>query len=166
MKRLAASPAGELVFSLVLIACVGAFVAWSYAYAPRVRLVPLLVGWSTLVVAVVDFVVRYGPALGLRGRLVAWRWQREAGEGQRPVYPSLGKEVRAVGWLAGFVAGVYFFGFLAMAFVYVLASLYLRGRTGVRLAGAMAALCTLGIWLVFTQLLQYELYAGMLPRLL
>lgn len=146
--------------ALALIVCVALFLVWSYSYPPSVRLVPVLIGWGTLAFAVADFLVRF------RGRPPE---PKTAGGGatgepgqERKTPPSRRVEIIAVAWIGGLAAGIYLFGFLLTSPLYVALSLRLRGKKSWRYAAIATVAVTFGIWLVFSKLMRYELYRGIL----
>ena len=158
---------GHMVAIAFIVVSAG-FLAWSYAYSPVVRTVPLLIGWTTLALAAIDFVLglRNGGRLGEKPRTdgsagVEPRADGNAGEeGALPFYK--GREVRALGWLLGLVAGIYLVGYLVITPIFVSVSLVRRGKIGWSRAGFAAAVVSIGIWFFFSRVMNYELYRGIL----
>ena len=149
---------GMLIVSIAFILFSGGFLAWSYAYGPNVRVVPLLVGWTTLILAIADFI------LGLRkdGGL-SKEPQAAGGSGRKVALPFYRvREVQSIGWLLGLVVGIYLVGFLVISPIFVSASLYVRGKIGWRTAGLAAGLVSIGIWFFFSRIMHYELFRGIL----
>ena len=64
-------------------------------------------------------------------------------------------------WPIGFVIGVYFFGFIFVIPIYVFTFVLFQGKMRVRQAGIAAIIATAFTWIVFEQLMNYEVYSGL-----
>jgi hypothetical protein len=72
------------------------------------------------------------------------------------------KQVAAIAWIAAFVVLMILIGILYAVPVYVFASVRLRGRRPLWLCAAVSAGIAVFIWFLFEQVLQLELYPGIL----
>lgn len=136
---------------------------WTYEYQPAMRRLPLLVAWSTIFFAILDGLSRTDSKMGraING-LFSWGFGMPDISGR--ISPSLRTEVRSIAWIAGFVALVAAAGFYAAIPIYILLATRLQARAG-WLTSAAAALAVLGaVWALFSGLLDYHIYSGLLFR--
>jgi hypothetical protein len=138
------------------------FLFWSRTYSGQSRAMPELVAWATIALASIDVIIQFdtGPSRWLRRlvtaeRIVAWKMEGEE-------EASLGTVLLAVGWVVGYVALLYLFGFLIATPVYVLLYMFFHGGHSIRNSLLAAAATTLTIWLTFEVLFKYPLYPGAL----
>lgn len=161
MKRFLGTPIIDYLPALALLAIALVYLATGYTYAAQARAFPVSVAWATVVLVALDLISRTQTGIGE----TLTRWFNPAtapGKSEtRPHYPAL-KQIFAVLWAAAFVLLIVLIGFLYAVPIYVFASLYLRGRRPVLLSLLVSAAVTLFIWALFSQLLQLELYPGML----
>jgi len=136
------------------------FLIWSSTYDEQSRQVPMLIAWSMLILCALDIVATTGTKIGryvkafFSGTIVG-----EAADDGTP--RPLGKTLVAMAWPIGFVGSVVFFGFVAVIPVYVFLFVLLQGRKSIRLALTSAVSTTAFTYVVFDQLLQYEVYRGL-----
>jgi hypothetical protein len=134
----------------------------AYRYSPEARATPLLIGWTVVALAGLDIASRTQTRVGrtLAGWLnpVTTRLRHGAG----PVDYPIGKQIMAIVWIAGFLAGFALIGATYAIPLYVFAAT--RWRGGRRYVVCLiSAACTLaGIWFLFGWLLRLELYPGLL----
>ncbi len=160
--RLFGTAAVDYVPALAAAAAAGAYLAAAYAYSPDARAAPLLIGWTVMALAVLDFASRTQTTLGQ----TLTRWlnpvaaRPRAGHGHT-AYP-LTRQIAAIAWIAGFVAAFALIGALYAIPLYVVAATRWRGGRP-WLVCAISAACTLaGVWLLFSRLLRLEFYPGLL----
>ncbi|MFQ5981751.1 MAG: tripartite tricarboxylate transporter TctB family protein [Woeseiaceae bacterium] len=110
------------------------------------RFVPLLVGSVTLLLLLIDML---RPAFA----------RDEVG---KPTSVQPGRELKAIGYVAAVVAGIYVFGFLLTIPVYLFTSIAYLGKQPLRTALIVATVASLAIFLLFEVLLAYRLYPGLL----
>lgn len=143
--------------ALVLIALSAGFVAWCYAYTGSSRQVPLLVGYLTLGLCLLDLLSRTETGLGARIR-------RYGGAGFAAERDETGdrglRELEAMMWIAGFVLVGLFLGLLVAVPLYIFFSMTLLGHKRRATALIAAAATTAFIWVVFEIFMSYELYRG------
>ena len=139
------------------------FLLWSQVYPPRMSAMPKLVGWVTIVLALIDIAAQFDTALGrVLRRIAGWSSPaRAAGAARRPK-PSWRRIAFAMLWVVGYVAAIYVFGFLATTPVYIFLYMFLHGGKPLRTSALSAVIITAAIWLTFEYLFHYPLYPGLL----
>ena len=115
------------------------------------RFVPLMAGGVTLLLLVIDM-LRTAFA---RGGVVGTNDEDTASAPP-------GRELKAIGYVAGAVATIYLLGFSVAIPVYLFTSIAYLGKQSIRTALTVALLTSLAIYLIFEVLLAYKLYPGML----
>ena len=145
---------------LVLVFTVG-FLLLAYTYEGRTRQVPVLVGWILLVLCVLDVIAASATRAG--GAVKAFFTGALVGDGNVEMmgYP-IGKVILAMLWPATFVALIVVIGFIAAIPIYVFLFVAIQGRSGIRRAVLTSIITTGCIYVLFEQLLNYEIYQGIL----
>ncbi|MFQ5764965.1 MAG: tripartite tricarboxylate transporter TctB family protein [Rhodospirillales bacterium] len=160
MTLIASEKRGTLCFALSLLALTLLFIYLSYDYAPGVRLFPLLVGYTSLLLCGLDLIGQTGTAIGrIIDRIFSGKAATET-EGEPKPAPSRRRQAVAISWMAGLTMGIYLIGFLPMIPIYVFASMFFQGRKRLRNCAYAALGATAFIWVMFEFLLRYELYRG------
>jgi len=93
------------------------------------------------------------------------RWlnpSTSAGKLEAQTHYALSKQITAAAWPLGFVALIVLTGFLVAVPTFVMASMYFRGKRSLLISIPVSAAATLFIWFLFAQILQLELYPGVL----
>jgi len=160
--RLLGTPAVDYFPALATASAAAVYLTAAYGYSPDARAAPLLIGWTVVALAALDFVSRTRTMLGK----VLTRWlnpvasRPRAGDGHA-AYPAT-RQITAVVWIAGFVLAFALIGALCAIPLYIFAATRWRGGRP-WLVCAISAACTLGsVWLLFSRLLRLELYPGLL----
>ena len=151
---------GTFYFALGLFALTGFFIYLSYGYAPEVRLFPLLVGYTSLILCTLDLIGLTDTALG---RIIDTVFSGKAVEktGKAPKFaPKLSRQLIAMAWMVGLTIGIYIVGFMVMVPVYVFSSMLFQGKKSVKACAYGAVGTSAFIWVMFELLLKYELYRG------
>ena len=156
---------GALYFALGLFALTVVFIYLSYDYAPGVRLFPLMVGYTGLILCILDLIGLTDTGLGRAiDSVFSGKAAGEAGEetGKAPpkFAPELSRQLIAMGWMVGLTIGIYIVGFMAVVPVYVFSSMLFQGKKSVKQCAYTAVGATAFIWVMFEFLLRYELYRG------
>jgi hypothetical protein len=138
------------------------FLLWARTYPPRSGAVPELVAWATIVLSLIDVAIQFETPWGrwLRRLVTAEKiveWKMEGDEDA-----SLGRILAAIGWVAGYVALLYFVGFLIATPVYMFFYMWLHGKLGMVTNLLVTAGTALTIWLTFEVFFRYPLYPGVL----
>jgi len=105
MNILAPEKRGALYFALGLFAVTVVFIYLSYDYAPGVRLFPLMVGYTSLILCTFDLIGLTDTGLG---RSIDAAFSGEAGEetGKAPKFaPRLSRQLIAMAWMVGLTIG-------------------------------------------------------------
>ncbi len=151
---------GPLYFTLGLFALTVVFIYLSYAYPPEVRLFPLMVGYTGLILCTLDLIGLTDTALG---RIIDTVFSGKTAEetGKVPKFaPKLSRQLIAMAWMVGLTIGIYLIGFMAMVPVYVFSSMLFQGKKSVKACAYGAVGATGFIWVMFEYLLKYKLYRG------
>jgi hypothetical protein len=161
VKRIFGTSFVDYLPAAILFVLAAIYLVTGYTYEPEARAFPVTVGWAALLLAAVDIVARTDTAIGLS---ITRRFNPAAApeNAEKHAHYSLGKQVAAVAWAAGFVALFVTIGILYAVPLYVFASMRLRGKRPLWMCLLAAAGITLFIYLLFVQLLQIELYPGLL----
>ena len=161
MKRFLGTPLIDYLPAIALFAVAVIYLVTGYGYTPQARQFPIIVAWAAIVLVALDFISRTRTPVG--EALMRW-FNPSASPGKaeaRAHYPA-SKQIAAVLWTAGFVTLIVLIGFLYAVPIYVFASMYVRGRRPLLLCLVVSATATLFIYLIFEQLLELELYPGIL----
>jgi hypothetical protein len=156
------TPVIDYLPALAAAAAATVYLTAAYGYSPDARAAPLLIGWTVIVLAVLDAASRTKTTVG--ATLTRWlnpvAARPHGGHGQI-AYP-LTRQLAAVAWIAGFVAGFALIGALYAIPLYVFAASRIRGEKPWLVCAVSAAATLFGIWLLFSRLLRLELYPGLL----
>jgi len=146
---------------LLMLAFALIFLVWSASYGERERQVPMLIGWSMLILCTLDVIVATETRIG--NWVKAFFSGTIVGESAADaVAQPLVKTLVAMAWPIAFVGLVAVFGFVAVIPFYVFLFVVFQGRKSVRLGLIAAACSTAFIYVVFELLLRYEVYRGLL----
>ena len=150
--------AKEFVPPAVMLVLGLAFLAWSFTYEGRAHLVPVMVGWTIVVLSIFDVIAQADTVVGrvvkafFTGPITG---EAEAGERQ-----PWRKTLIVIAWPIAFLVAVYFFGFLPVIPIYVFLFMVLQGRMETRTSLFAAVIVGVSIYLIFELALRYTLYRG------
>jgi hypothetical protein len=152
----------NLMPPLIVLAFGVIFLAWSYIYEDKAQQVPVLVGWSLIVLCVLDVIASTGTAPG--NAIKAFFTGTIVGEasGDAVAAQPMRKVLVAMAWPVAFVVFVYFVGFLIAIPIYVFVFVAVQGKKSIKVASLSAVAATAFTWIVFSQLMQYEVFPGLL----
>ncbi len=160
MNILAPEKRGALYFALGLFVLTVVFLYLSYDYALGVRLFPLMVGYTGLILCTLDLIGLTDTGLD-RSIAAAFSGKADEETGKAPkIAPKLSRQLIAMTWMVGLTIGIYLIGFMAMVPVYVFSSMFFQGKKSVKQCAYGAVGTTVFIWVMFEFLLQYDLYQG------
>jgi hypothetical protein len=152
----------DLAPALAVLAIGVGFLFWSQSFSLRARLVPVLVSWLTIALALIDAAAQLDTAWGRRIRrlvtarnVVEWRMEGDAEAGARRI-------AFAIGWVLGYLALLALVGFLIATPVYMFLYMLIHGGRSLRDSALAAAATTVAIWLTFEVAFRYPLYPGLL----
>ncbi|MGA7487044.1 MAG: tripartite tricarboxylate transporter TctB family protein [Xanthobacteraceae bacterium] len=153
----------DLGAGLVVLAIGLVFLLWSQIYPPRMSVMPKLVGWITIVLALIDIIAQFDTAPGRALRRAAGLQIDDLGGGRKErAKPSWRRIVMAMLWVVGYVAAIYVIGLLTTTPIYIFFYMLLNGGKPVRASALTAVTLTAAIWFVFEYLFHYPLYPGLL----
>ncbi len=151
---------GTVAFATAVLAFMFYFIFESYAYKPAIRLFPLLIGFTGVVLCIMDILSNTNTALG---RIINAVFGTELTKPDGHEAPrKLMKELAIFAWMSGLVLGIYIFGFLVMTIVFVFLWMWVQGGRPI-MASFYTALATFAFnYVLFSVILRYELYVGVL----
>lgn len=133
---------------LVVLFVIGYLITAYVTLDATSRRVPVLAGFVTLILLAFD-IMRDVMAADARLTAVAV---------SEPT--TRGREITAILFVAGGVAGIYLIGFLAAIPLYLIASIAYLGAQPIRVAVTVAIIASLSIYLIFDLALAYQLFPG------
>ena len=137
------------------------FLLAAYGYEGRTRQVPVLVGWTLVVLCLLDVIAasatRAGTAVRafFAGTIVGERYD------EMRSYPAR-RVIIALLWPMAFVTLVVIIGLVAAIPIYVFFFLLFEGRSGVGRALLSAGITIGCIYVLFEKFFNYEIYQGIL----
>lgn len=152
----------HLGVSLVVFALIVGFLFWARTLEPAGRLFPMLVGWMGLVLCALDVLAHTPTRIGTWvGMVLSGSAHFDAGK-QEEEKVSPWREATACLWMLAGLALIVFLGFMIAVPIFIVTYMMIRGRRSLRQSLVSALLTSLFIWLIFSVLLEYELYPGIL----
>lgn len=161
MARVLGTELSDYMPAAAAAAVAAIYLGAAYQYSPEARATPLLIGWTVAALAGLDIASRTQTRAGRA--LAGWlnpgtRPRHGAGHAEYPV----GKQIMAMVWIAGFLAGFALIGATYAIPLYVFAATRWRGGRPYWVCLVSAACTLAGIWFLFGWLLRLELYPGLL----
>ena len=144
---------------LVLIAAAIVMIVWSQSYNETARLVPLLVCYALLVLAIFDLICRFDTPV-FRPLRDFWGADFQNREMKHDPQPSA--EVVQVVWVIGCVAGMMLIGILPTLPLFIFLYMAVNGRRPWLESVVVTAIVFVFVYVVFEILLAYPLYRGVL----
>jgi hypothetical protein len=159
--RVFGTPVIDYLPDLAAAAAAAVYLTAAAGYSPDARAAPFLIGWSVVVLAILDMATRTQTQAGRT--LARWLNPGVSRSHGRDVhaYPLM-RQINAMAWIAGFVAAFALIGALYAIPLYVFAATRWRGERPVVVSLISAAGTLAGVWLLFSRLLHLELYPGLL----
>ena len=131
----------------------------AYTFSNASGLFPRFIGWIFVGLTFIEFVLQLKmQVLTIKGD----EREHDADIRAHGESKDVLKEVRGFAWLALLLMLLYLFGFLISVPVYILAFLRISAERPWRDSIIISASATLFVYLVFVQLLEYRLFAGIL----
>ncbi len=149
---------GLIVATLLLIISVLVLVT-AYSFSNASGLFPRFIGWIFVGLTSVEFILQ------LKMQLLAVKGDQRELEADTRAHgekKDVMKEIRGFSWLALLLVLLYLLGFLVSVPVYILAFLRISAERPWKDSIIISASATLFVYLVFVQLLEYRLFAGIL----
>lgn len=129
---------------LIILFVIGYLITAYLTLDATTRRVPVLFGFVTFALLVIDILSNKSPAA-------------ESGSSM-----SHGREITAILFVAGGVAGIYLLGFLVAIPLYLVLSITYLGAQPIRVAIIVALIASASIYLIFEIALSYRLFPGIL----
>ncbi len=146
-------------FACAILVFMFYFIFESYAYKPAIRLFPLLIGFTGVVLCILDIFSNTDTAFG---RVINTVFGTELAKRDIQEPRKLTKELAIFAWMSALVLGIYVFGFLVMTIVFVFLWMWVQGGRTIK-SSLYTAIATFGfIYLLFSVILRYELFIGVL----
>ena len=162
MARVFGTELSDYLPAAAAAAVAAVYLGAAYQYSPEARATPLLIGWTVVALAGARHRVAHpDPPRAGAGRLAQSRDQRPRHGAGHAEYP-IGKQIMAIVWIAGFLAGFALIGATYAIPLYVFAATRWRGGRPYWVCLVSAACTLAGIWFLFGWLLRLELYPGLL----
>lgn len=140
-----------IIPSVLIVLFAAGYLATAYlTLDATTRRVPVLTGFVTLILLAIDIL-----------RDVFAAHDRPAPD-ETPGPSRHGREITAILFLAGGVAGIYLIGFLAAIPLYLIVSIAYLGAQPMRVAIIVALIASVSIYLIFDVALAYRLFPGIL----
>jgi hypothetical protein len=146
---------GNAILSAIMLAIFCVMLVMTGGFPPEARLMPLIVG---LVGASLSILQLWQSLCAARRQDGSPRPELDAA--------AVGREVRLLGWFAGFLLAIGAFGFLVAAPAMVLGFLVIEQKERAVLSGALAFGCLAVLYLVFEFLLELSLHPGLVVQFL
>ena len=150
------NPKAALVVSAVILAIAISVLVTAYGFHGGSGLFPRFVGWIFVGLAGAEFLLQ------LKLMLRAAKPAETDASDKASSRANLIKEVKGVLWMGSFVVGVYLAGFLITIPVYLFTFMRFSGHRSIKESAGLAIGSTAFIWLLFTELLDYKLFPGIL----
>jgi hypothetical protein len=146
-----------LYFAFGVLAVMIFFIHETYGYTGKVRNFPLIIGYTGVVICVLDVLSLSNRAVGIAISRFFGSQLDEKEIGGRAVR----RELIAFAAMGGCVLGIWLFGFLAFSPIFVALWMLVGGKT-VKQSIYGGIFTLLFIYLMFELAFQYELYRGIL----
>lgn len=153
-----ARPKSMLVVALVYLAFAIGVLVTAYEYRGGSGLFPRFTGWLFVLLALMEVAVQARAMLTPGAGAAAAGGDLERAGAEAGVM----HEARGFLWVLAFLVLVYLTGFMIAIPVYMFTYLYLSAGRKLWHAAVFAAGATLFVYILFIQLLEYRLYAGLL----
>lgn len=154
----------SLVFTALLLLLVAAMLVTGLSYPYNVKIAPFTAGIPTLVLLIILFLGELNPGWRIGGRRKQ-EGDPESENQEDSDFTSWGPVLNLFGWVFGFFAAVFLFGFMVATPVFLAG--FLRRMAGVGWIKAVSSgvLCSvLAAWFV-QGLFHIDLWLGAVPRL-
>jgi len=161
---------GNLIWTTFLFVFVGLFVMVGRTYPKEVQIVPLVIGFPTLILLLILWLGEFYPDLT--------RWMDEATLGQRKKETMTmgmgrkGSEFTAwrpvliiMGWVFLYYALVFLLGFALVSPFFIAAFLVRKAHLGKLTACIYAVIATVLIYVVMSGWIKADLWSGAIPRI-
>ncbi len=155
---------GRLAFTALIFLFVLFFIVTSFSYEHDARLIPLLVGFSTLVLVLAVLVNEIHPVSIVEKMNVDWTKDLKVQESS----PKIKEKVSAkkilinICWIFGFFLFIFLFGFPISIALFTLAFLKIEGKVSWVKALLTAVIVSAAVFVIFEWAMGFGLFEGIL----
>ena len=142
-----------------LLILIGLLIIFTYDYGETARRLPLLIGTVTLLLVILDFLSRFPGKVGSLIRLSLGAGFQDPELKHNPQWRL---EIMQMFWVAFCVISIVLVGILATIPIFVFLYTVTQGKQTISHGLAVSIVTVLVVALVFTVLLEYDLYRGLL----
>jgi hypothetical protein len=155
---------GSLTFAVLIFLLCLFFVIISFNYEYNSRLIPVLVGFSTLVLALAVLIHEIQPVSILEKMNIDWtkdlRVTESVTEKKDGIPPQ--KYLVVLCWILGFFLLTFLFGFHISVALFTFVFLKIEGKVGWIKASLIAGISEAGIFVIFEWAMGFGLFEGIL----
>ena len=155
---------GRLAFTALILLFVLFFIVTSFSYEHNARLIPLLVGFSTLVLVLAVLVNEIHPVSIIEKMNVDWTKDLKVQESS----PKKKEKVAAkklliiICWIFGFFLFIFLFGFPISIALFTFAFLKIEGKVSWAKALLTAVIVSAAVFVIFEGAMGFGLFEGVL----
>lgn len=155
---------GWLVFTALILLFVLFFIVTSFSYEHDARLIPLLVGFSTLVLVLAVLVNEIHPVSIIEKMNVDWTKGLKVQESspKKKEKVSAKKLLIIICWIFGFFLFIFLFGFPISIALFTLAFLKIEGKVSWAKALLTAVIVSAAVFVIFEWAMGFGLFEGVL----
>jgi hypothetical protein len=155
---------GRLAFTALILLFVLFFIVTSFSYEHDARLIPLLVGFSTLVLVLAVLVNEIHPLSIVEKMNVDWTKDLKVQESspKKKEKVSAKKLLIIICWIFGFFLFIFLFGFPISIALFTLAFLKIEGKVSWVKALLTAVIVSAAVFVIFEWAMGFGLFEGVL----
>lgn len=155
---------GRLAFTALILLFVLFFIVTSFSYEHDARLIPLLVGFSTLVLVLAVLVNEIHPVSIVEKMNVDWTKDLKVQESspKKKEKVSAKKLLIIICWIFGFFLFIFLFGFPISIALFTLAFLKIEGKVSWAKALLTAVIVSAAVFVIFEWAMGFGLFEGVL----
>jgi hypothetical protein len=155
---------GSLAFTALILLFVLFFIVTSFSYEHDARLIPLLVGFSTLVLVLAVLVNEIHPVSIVEKMNVDWTKDLKVQESspKKKEKVSAKKLLIIICWIFGFFLFIFLFGFPISIALFTLAFLKIEGKVSWVKAILTAVIVSAAVFVIFEWAMGFGLFEGVL----
>lgn len=149
---------GAVLIALLFVLCSIIMLITAYSYSRASGLFPRMAGWIFLSLSMLEFLIQIKSFMAIPSPLAGGNRAAAMDDKGNDRY----KGVKGILWLAFMLAMLYVVGFVIATPVFVFAFLRISAGNSTKRSAVIAAITTGFVYLVFSKLLNYELFPGVL----
>lgn len=155
---------GRLAFTTLILLFVLFFIETSFSYEHDARLIPLLVGFSTLVLVLAVLINEIHPVSIIERMNVDWarNFRTQEFSPQKKEKVAVKKKLTILCWTFGFFLFIFLFGFHISIALFSFAFLKIEGKVSWTKALLTAGIVSAAVFVIFEWAMNFGLFEGML----